>query len=363
MRRSRSQSRGRFPGYTPEDDSRLCNGPLVLAPRARRERARLAQSHSPPRPRSGPCHAEACGRAKVHPRLQDSDAAATSRREETKESPCASSPASSRPAHKHLGNYIGGFRQYVATQELGEAFFCIVDLHSITVEYDPDELRAADARPVRRCCFATGLDPERSTIFAQSHVPAHAEAAWLLARRDELRRVAPDDAVQGQGRQAGVRLGGPLHVPGADGGRHPALPDRPRPDRRRPASAPRARPRRRRPLQRSASARRSRSPTASTRRSARGSWTCRSRKARCRRPAARAQGTVLVADPPDVIRKKFKIAVTDSGTRGRAARRTSPASRTCRDHVRRDRRGARGDRGPLRRPGLRAVQERTSPRR
>ena len=48
---------------------------------------------------------------------------------------------------KHLGNYSGGFRQYVATQEQGEAFFCIVDLHSITVEYDPDELRELDARP------------------------------------------------------------------------------------------------------------------------------------------------------------------------------------------------------------------------
>jgi tryptophanyl-tRNA synthetase len=81
---------------------------------------------------------------------------------------------------KHLGNLIGGFRQYAATQEQGDAFFCIVDLHSITVEYDPADLheRSLDLAAM---LFATGLDPERSTVFAQSHVTAHAEAAWLLA--------------------------------------------------------------------------------------------------------------------------------------------------------------------------------------
>ena len=80
---------------------------------------------------------------------------------------------------KHLGNLIGGFRQYAATQERGEAFFCIVDLHSITVEYDPVEFRERTL-DLAAIMFATGLDPERSTVFAQSHVPAHAEAAWLL---------------------------------------------------------------------------------------------------------------------------------------------------------------------------------------
>jgi tryptophanyl-tRNA synthetase len=81
---------------------------------------------------------------------------------------------------KHLGNLIGGFQQYAATQERGEAFFCIVDLHSITVEYDPDDLRARTL-DLAALLFATGLDPERSTIFCQSHVSAHAEAAWLLS--------------------------------------------------------------------------------------------------------------------------------------------------------------------------------------
>ena len=80
---------------------------------------------------------------------------------------------------KTLGNYAGGFRQYVETQERGEAFFCIVDLHSITVEYDPAELREGTL-DIAAMLFATGLDPDRSTVFVQSHVHAHAEAAWLL---------------------------------------------------------------------------------------------------------------------------------------------------------------------------------------
>jgi tryptophanyl-tRNA synthetase len=81
---------------------------------------------------------------------------------------------------KHFGNYSGGFRQYAATQELGDAFFCIVDLHSITVDFEPADLRERTL-DLAALLFATGLDPERSTVFAQSHVAAHAEAAWLLA--------------------------------------------------------------------------------------------------------------------------------------------------------------------------------------
>ena len=81
---------------------------------------------------------------------------------------------------KQLGNYSGGFRQYAATQELGEGFFCIVDLHSITVEYDPEELRRSTL-DLLAMLIATGLDPDRSVIFAQSQVPAHAETAWLLS--------------------------------------------------------------------------------------------------------------------------------------------------------------------------------------
>jgi tryptophanyl-tRNA synthetase len=79
-----------------------------------------------------------------------------------------------------FGNYSGGFRQYAATQELGEATFCIVDLHAITVEHEPVDLhrRTLDLAAM---LIATGIDPDRSTLFVQSHVTAHAQAAWLLS--------------------------------------------------------------------------------------------------------------------------------------------------------------------------------------
>jgi tryptophanyl-tRNA synthetase len=83
---------------------------------------------------------------------------------------------------KHIGNYIGAMRQYVATQDAneGDAYFCIVDLHSITVEYDPRDLhdRTLDLAAL---LFAVGLDADRCMLFCQSHVSAHAEAAWLLS--------------------------------------------------------------------------------------------------------------------------------------------------------------------------------------
>src|SRR5438874_13059292 len=81
---------------------------------------------------------------------------------------------------KHIGNYIGGMRQYVATQESGDAFFCIVDLHSITIDYDPQDLhdRTLDLAAL---LYAVGLEPERCTLFLLSHVSAHAEAACLLS--------------------------------------------------------------------------------------------------------------------------------------------------------------------------------------
>jgi tryptophanyl-tRNA synthetase len=92
---------------------------------------------------------------------------------------------------KTLGNYSGGFRQYAATQEQGDAFFCVVDLHSVTTPFEPEVLRESTLS-VAAWLFATGLDPDRSTVFVQSHVPAHAEAAWLLSAVTsfgELRRM------------------------------------------------------------------------------------------------------------------------------------------------------------------------------
>jgi tryptophanyl-tRNA synthetase len=102
---------------------------------------------------------------------------------------------------KHFGNYSGGFRQYAATQDLGDAFFCIVDLHSITTPQEPEALREATL-DLAAILLATGLDPERSTIFVQSHVSEHAECAWLLscvATVGELRRMTQfKDKSQGQ---------------------------------------------------------------------------------------------------------------------------------------------------------------------
>jgi len=92
---------------------------------------------------------------------------------------------------KHLGNYIGAIRNYVALQDEGEAFICAVDLHSISTEYDPAELRESTLS-LAALLFAAGLDPDRCTLFVQSHVPAHPEAAWLLGSVTsfgELRRM------------------------------------------------------------------------------------------------------------------------------------------------------------------------------
>jgi tryptophanyl-tRNA synthetase len=81
---------------------------------------------------------------------------------------------------KHFGVYSGAFRQFVPIQEEGEAFFCIVDLHSITTSHEPEELHRSTL-DLAALLFAVGLDPDRSTIFVQSHVSAHPEAAWLLS--------------------------------------------------------------------------------------------------------------------------------------------------------------------------------------
>jgi tryptophanyl-tRNA synthetase len=92
---------------------------------------------------------------------------------------------------KHLGNYIGAIRQYVASQDEGEPFICIVDLHSITVAYDPEDLRESTLS-LAALLIASGLEPDRCTLFVQSHNPDHPDAAWLLstvASMGELRRM------------------------------------------------------------------------------------------------------------------------------------------------------------------------------
>jgi tryptophanyl-tRNA synthetase len=79
----------------------------------------------------------------------------------------------------HLGNALGAVTQWVALQDEFDAFFCVVDLHAITVPQDPDVLRRRTLLTAAQY-LALGIDPARSTIFVQSHVPAHTELAWVL---------------------------------------------------------------------------------------------------------------------------------------------------------------------------------------
>src|SRR4051794_28059654 len=80
---------------------------------------------------------------------------------------------------KHLGNYIGAITQYVTGQDRGEAIYCIVDLHAITVAYEPAELRER-THDTAAILLAAGLDPERCILFRQADVPEHTELCWLL---------------------------------------------------------------------------------------------------------------------------------------------------------------------------------------
>lgn len=91
----------------------------------------------------------------------------------------------------HIGNYTGAFRQWVALQEQHESFICVVDLHSMTVDWDPATLRER-TRLTAAVLLACGIDPEKSVLFVQSDVREHTELAWILtcvARIGELNRM------------------------------------------------------------------------------------------------------------------------------------------------------------------------------
>jgi tryptophanyl-tRNA synthetase len=212
---------------------------------------------------------------------------------------------------KHIGNYIGAMRQYVATQDEGEAFFCVVDLHSITAEYDPRDLhdRTLDLSAL---LYAVGLEPDRCTLFLQSHVTAHAESAWLLSAVTgfgQLGRMTQFKE-KGEGKEfvsAGlftypVLMAGDILlyqtdvVPVGD-------------DQRQHIELARD------------VAERFNSRYGETFRVPKGVYPeVGARIMDLQEPANKMsttggspQGTVLVLDPPDTIRKKFKTAVTDSG--------------------------------------------------
>lgn len=109
----------------------------------------------------------------------------------------------------HIGNYFGAIRNWVAQQEDHDAFYCIVDLHSLTLAWDPAELERATATKAAEL-MACGIDPNRAVLFVQSQVAAHSELAWILsciARMGELRRMVQfKEKSKGETESVGVGL-------------------------------------------------------------------------------------------------------------------------------------------------------------
>jgi tryptophanyl-tRNA synthetase len=223
---------------------------------------------------------------------------------------------------KHLGNYSGGFRQYAATQERGDAFICIVDLHSITVEYEPEALRESTLN-LAAMLFATGLDPERSTVFVQSHVTAHAEAAWLLSAVASYGQLSRMTQFKEKGERQEFLSAGLFTYPvlmagdillyeadlvpiGDDQRQHLEL-ARDVADRFN-----------------SRFGETFRVPEALYPEAGARIMDLQEPERKMSTTGGTPQGTVLIADPPDVIRKKFKTAVTDSGTDVRYAPEEKP---------------------------------------
>ena len=109
----------------------------------------------------------------------------------------------------HIGNYLGALRNWVALQDEYESFYCIVNLHAITLPQDPKTLRQK-TRDLARIYLAAGVDPDNSTVFIQSDVPEHAELTWILScisRMGELERMTQfKDKGKGNRERAGVGL-------------------------------------------------------------------------------------------------------------------------------------------------------------
>ena len=109
----------------------------------------------------------------------------------------------------HLGNYVGAIRHWATDQHQHDSFFCVVDLHALTVEIDPELLRTKTLE-LAAVLLASGLDPEICTLFVQSHVPAHTELSWLLectAAFGELRRMTQFKEKTAAGGEGSARVG------------------------------------------------------------------------------------------------------------------------------------------------------------
>ncbi len=90
----------------------------------------------------------------------------------------------------HLGNYLGALKNWVSFQEDSKAqcLYCVVDLHAITADYDPAALATA-SREIAAAYMASGIDPNKSTLFVQSHVPEHSQLMWLLATMAQMGKL------------------------------------------------------------------------------------------------------------------------------------------------------------------------------
>ena len=95
-----------------------------------------------------------------------------------------------QPTHEsfHLGNYLGAIKQWVDLQNTNDAFYCVVDLHALTIETKPEDFKRRNLASVAQL-IALGLDPEKCTLFIQSHVPAHNQLAWVLECLTNMNRV------------------------------------------------------------------------------------------------------------------------------------------------------------------------------
>ena len=120
-------------------------------------------------------------------------------------------PASNRPATSISATTWARCGSWAIQQYENDAFYCIVDLHALTLDIDPAALRARTIDAAVNL-LAAGLDPDRCTLFVQSHVPEHPRLTWLLECTATDRRAQPDDPVQGQGPRA-TRAHGPGSSP------------------------------------------------------------------------------------------------------------------------------------------------------
>jgi tryptophanyl-tRNA synthetase len=213
----------------------------------------------------------------------------------------------------HLGNYIGALRHWVTDQDVNECSFVLVDLHAIVLPHDPANLRAKTLEAAG-ILLAAGIDPDRSTLFVQSHVHEHAELTWVLncyASFGELRRMTQfkDKAArQGEG-AASVGLFDYPVLQAADiliykADRVPVGEDQ----------------RQHLELTRDVAGRFNQRfgetfvlPQAAIPPVGARIMDLQNPAAKMSKSSESPQGTIIVLDPPDVVRRKVKTAVTDSG--------------------------------------------------